>query len=164
MKAYLEHLARRLGVFGRTWREVNLRDMAGEARRAALLLRACACVRVGEWEQAEQLLESGLLPETDPAAANLLGVLCEKRGLLAAARRNYGRAIRGDRSFRPARQNLCRWFEIDTFGHTSLPLLLGDEEPQLWMLRRCAAESARLGRGASSSISPIETGLDCHAN
>jgi hypothetical protein len=164
MNPFFEHLTRRIGTLTTRRRATVAHDSAGEARRAALLLRACACVRVGEWEQAEQLLESGLLPETDPAAANLLGVLCEKRGLLAAARRNYGRAIRGDRSFRPARQNLRRWFEIVTFGHKSLPLLLGDEEPQLWMLRRCAAESARLGRGASSRISPIETGLHYHAN
>jgi hypothetical protein len=164
MNAFLEHLARRLGALAKKRPEAAQCDVARDARRATLLMRACACVRVGEWEQAEHLLESGLLPEADPAAANLLGVLCEKRGLPAEARRMYGRAVRADRSLRPARQNLCRWFEIDTFGHTSLPLLLVDEDPQLWLLRRGAAGSANRGRDRTSRTSAIETGPYYHAN
>jgi tetratricopeptide (TPR) repeat protein len=164
MNAFFEHLARSLGALALRRRAAARFDVADDARRAALLLRACACVRVGEWDHAEQLLESGVFAETDPAAVNLLGVLCEKRGLLAQARRHYGRAIRAERSFQPARQNLCRWFELDTFGHTSLPLLVGDEEPRLWLLRRNAAGGANGARRERLGISAIETGPFNHAN
>jgi len=109
-----------------------------EPRRAALVLRACACVRLGDIDQAEDLLDSDLLPTRDAARLNLLGVIFEKRGRWAEARRFYGRAMRADRAFEAARQNLRRWFELETFGHTDLPMLLGDEQPQLWWLRRGA--------------------------
>jgi tetratricopeptide (TPR) repeat protein len=111
---------------------------ADEARRAALVLRACAYVRVGDLDEAEDFLESELLPAHDAARLNLLGAILEKRGRRAEARRSYGRAMRADRAFEAARQNIRRWFELETFGHTDLPLLLGDEQPRLWWLRRGA--------------------------
>jgi hypothetical protein len=121
-----------------------------DPRRASLLLRACACIRVSDFDQAADLLDSDLLPARDAARVNLLGVLCEKRGQLAAARGYYGRAIRVDPAFAPARQNLRRWFELDIFGATDLPLLLGDEQPRLWWLRRHST-------GATKSDQPAAT-------
>ena len=120
-----------------------------DPRRASLVLRACACIRVSDFDQATDLLESNLLPAQDTARLNLLGVLCEKRGQSAAARRYYGQAIRADRAFAPARQNLRRWFELDMFGSTDLPLLLGDEQPKLWWLRRQLAHAAKPSQRAA---------------
>lgn len=136
---------------------------ADDPRQAALLLRACVLVRTGALEEAEQLLESGLIEEEEPARLNLVGVLCEKRGQWAAARRQYGRAIRaarraGTRSAEAARQNLRRWFELDTFGRTKLRLRLGDEEPGMWWLRRCAVAERADGQ------SRIEIGAAHHDN
>lgn len=123
-----------------------------EPRHAALVLRACACVRLGDIDQAEDLLDSNLLPTRDAARLNLLGVIFEKRGRWAEARRFYGRAMRADRAFEAARQNLRRWFELDTFGRTNFPLLLGDERPRLWWLRRQAIAGVEQSQRAQGLI------------
>ena len=115
---------------------------ATDPRGAMLVLRACTFVRLGDIEQAADLLESEILPVRDAGRLNLLGVIFEKCGQWAEARRYYGRAMRADRTSAPARQNLRRWFELDTFGRTDLPLLLGDEEPRLWLVRRRAVGDA----------------------
>lgn len=109
---------------------------ADDARRAALLLRACACIRLADLDQAETLLACGLLDAADAARLNLLGVVCEKRGRWDDARRFYGRSIRADRTYAPPRQNIRRWFELDTFGRSQIPVTLGDEEPEWWCARR----------------------------
>jgi hypothetical protein len=119
-------------------RSKTVKSGAEAARRAALLLRACACIHLGDCDQAENLLTSGLLDARDAACLNLLGVICEKRGRWEEARRFYGCAIRADRCYAPPRQNIRRWFELDTFGQSRVPVTLGDEEPDWWCARRLA--------------------------
>src|SRR3954447_17252662 len=96
--------------FARIFARTSDGTAEGDPRRASLVLRACACIRVCDFDQAADLLDSDLLPSRDAARLNLLGVLCEKGGQSAAARRYYGQAMRVDRAFAPARQNLRRWF------------------------------------------------------
>jgi hypothetical protein len=56
-----------------------------------------------------------------------MGVVCESRGEWRRARRFYGKAMRANRGFAPATQNMRRWFELFTFGRTSWPVALSDE-------------------------------------
>lgn len=58
---------------------------------------------------------------------NLMGVICESRGDWRRARRFYGKAMRADRGFAPAEQNMRRWYEMFTFGRTRWPVALGDD-------------------------------------
>jgi Flp pilus assembly protein TadD len=129
---------------------------SGDAsRRAALLLRASACIRLGDCDQAEMLLTSGLLEAKDAGRLNLLGVICEKRGRWNDARRFYGRSVRADRSYPPPRENIRRWFELDTFGRSRIPVAFGDEGPEWWCARHSAMNAPprpaplRLGPAAS---------------
>jgi Flp pilus assembly protein TadD len=73
-------------------------------------------------EQTLQILLEG--NPTDAAALNLLGAILELRGDWKSARRHYGRAMKADRSYEPAQQNMRRWYELCTFGRTQEPLVL----------------------------------------
>jgi len=102
------------------------------ARRAALLLRACVCIRLMDLEQARAILEGPRLDRADAGVLNLLGAIAELRGQYREARRWYGQAIRADRKFRPPQENMRRLYELHTMGHSGVPFALGDEEPELW--------------------------------
>jgi hypothetical protein len=103
--------------------------------RAALLVRACVCIRLKQPEEAQAILNGPGFDESDAARLNLLGILCELRGQWRAARRSYGRAIRADGSFAPPQQNIRRLYELCTFGRSGVPPALGDEDPQVWAQR-----------------------------
>lgn len=103
--------------------------------RAALILRACACIGLKDLDAAWAILIGTGLVESDPARLNLLGVVCELRKQWRRARQFYGRAVRADRAYEPPRQNLRRVYELDTFRRSRVPVTLGDEDPQLWALR-----------------------------
>src|SRR5690242_1125717 len=76
-------------------------------------------------------------PRDDAAFLNLLGVTAEMCGDWGRARKMYQRALRTDRSYLPAEQNLRRYFEIFTYGHTRLPIAGG--------LRNAALSEERVG-------------------
>jgi hypothetical protein len=113
---------------------------------------------MGDCEEAEMLLTSGLLEARDAARLNLLGVVYEKRGRWKEARRFYGRSIRADRAYAPPRENIRRWFELDTFGRSRVSITLGDEGPEWWCARHAAmnppvraAAQARLAGAACTN-------------
>ncbi len=58
-------------------------------------------------------------------AFNLAGVLAEVMGDYDRARRCYGQAIRVNKRFEPAQQNMRRIFELFNFGSSEEPLNLG---------------------------------------
>jgi tetratricopeptide (TPR) repeat protein len=62
---------------------------------------------------------------------NLLGLAYEQRGQWRLARRFYGRAMRADRAYLPAEQNMRRLFELRAFGMSDVKISLGDERPAL---------------------------------
>jgi hypothetical protein len=65
-------------------------------------------------------------PGWDAVCLNLRGIICQARGEWKQARRFFGKAMRADRGFVPARQNMRRLYELDTFGATRLPVALVD--------------------------------------
>jgi tetratricopeptide (TPR) repeat protein len=96
--------------------------------RSIVFQRACTAVRSGRLEEAKNLLEFATATSAaDAGLLNLLGVVYEARRDWRQARKLYGRAIRADGKFAPARQNMRRWYELFTFGCTEYPILLGDE-------------------------------------
>ena len=116
--------------FGRWWGDGTCPgDHAQETRECAAAVReASLAIRLGCFEEAERILESaGDSALRDAAWLNLMGVVHESRGDWRRARRCYGKAMRADRSFGPAEQNMRRWYELFTFGRTHWPVALGDD-------------------------------------
>src|SRR5581483_150803 len=51
---------------------------------------------------------------------NVSGLIAEARGDWKTAKRLWGRAVRADRRYYPARHNLRRWFELAQLGESAL--------------------------------------------
>jgi len=99
-----------------------------------LLAQAALAVRLGLTEEAMELLAPFICaPVRDAAYLNLLGVIFERRRDWRTARKLYGKAMRADRHFAPARQNMRRIYELYTWGKCREPLALGDETPGQWL-------------------------------
>jgi tetratricopeptide (TPR) repeat protein len=58
-------------------------------------------------------------------AFNLAGVLAELLDDVDKAKKYYGQAIKLDKNYEPAQQNMRRLFELQNFGSSSEPLNLG---------------------------------------
>jgi CheY-like chemotaxis protein len=58
---------------------------------------------------------------------NLLGVLYEAQAKWRLARKCYGKAIATDKHFVPAQINMRRLYELQEFGKSKEPVMLGDE-------------------------------------
>ena len=99
-------------------------------------------IRLGLLDEAEaELLSIGALAANDARYLNLLGVICELRREWKLSRKFYGRAIRADRRFEPAQQNMRRLYELEILGSSIQPIALGDEQPNLMMLLRAREAS-----------------------
>jgi hypothetical protein len=109
------------------------RNLWGEADepatfRGTSVRDVCVAIRLGCFDEAQALLRQIAGQHgRDAAWLNLMGVACEGRSDWRGAKRFYGKAMRADRSFVPAQQNMRRWFELFTFGRTNLAVALGDE-------------------------------------
>ena len=57
---------------------------------------------------------------------NLAGVLAELLEDYGKAKKCYGQAIKLDKNYEPARQNMRRLFEVDHFGSSKEPVNLGE--------------------------------------
>jgi DNA-binding NtrC family response regulator len=57
---------------------------------------------------------------------NLAGVLAEVLEDYKGAKKNYGQAIRLDKTYEPAQRNMRRLFEVDHFGASDEPVNLGN--------------------------------------
>lgn len=62
------------------------------------------------------------LNDKSPQAFNLVGVMLEMREEYEQAKRYYGQAIKLDKNFEPAQQNMRRLFELFHFGASSEPV------------------------------------------
>lgn len=100
-----------------------------EAQRRLLNLRdALSAICDGRWDEAEKTLTSERERALrDAGFLNLLGIVCQARRQWKQARRFYGRAMKADRSYAPAEQNMRRLYELHTFGRTDLPIALIDQ-------------------------------------
>jgi uncharacterized protein HemY len=94
-------------------------------RRGIVLRDALLAIFEGRWDEAERTITSEGDPD-DARLLNLLGVVCQARREWKAARRFYGRAMKADRKYAPAEQNMRRLYELHTFGRTALPIALID--------------------------------------
>jgi len=116
--------------------KVVLRRARG-TKQAELLNEARLAIRLGFLVEAELILQRAEQMATGSAdCMNVLGVTCELRCEWKQARKCYGKAMRRDRHYAPAEQNMRRLYELNTFGRTSIPIQLGDERPALAALLR----------------------------
>jgi len=88
------------------------------AAKRALNLRAFAMARL-------HLVKAMELNRKSIEAFNLAGVLCEMRQDYDKAKKYYGQAIRLDKNYEPAQQNMRRLFEMFNFGSSDEPINLG---------------------------------------
>jgi hypothetical protein len=52
-------------------------------------------------------------------------------------------AMRADREFLPAQQNLRRLYELQALGRTTFPVSVGDLRTDLWLARRTGLPPGR---------------------
>lgn len=110
-------------------------DSPADPCGAARLASARQAIRLGLLDEARAALAAAERAGARGAAyLNLLGVVHELRRDWRAAKRHYGRAIRADRGYEAARQNMRRLYELDTFGRCAENIALGDEGPALMRL------------------------------
>lgn len=95
------------GVLGRVRKALRLKDITS----AETLLMKAADVAHGK----------------DAPYFNLLGVLYETQREWRLAKKFYGKAMRADRHYQPAQQNMKRIYELYTFGRSRVQVALGDE-------------------------------------
>ena len=103
------------------------RELAGGYE--AVLARVRAALRADDLATAETLLMhlTDLAPGRGAAYFNLLGVLYEVQRNWRLANRFYTKALREDRKYAPAEQNVRRVYELETLGRTEQGPALGDE-------------------------------------
>jgi DNA-binding response OmpR family regulator len=90
-----------------------------------LLARVRVALSGGDLKLAEGLLlRAAPLGEKDAAFHNLLGLLKEMRGDFSGARGSYGKAMRLDKKYAPAQQNMRRLYELREFGQSNEPSAL----------------------------------------
>jgi len=106
-------------------------------KQAELVSEARLAIRLGFLVEAESiLLRAEQVAPGSAECMNALGVICELQREWKKARRAYCKAMRRDRRYAPAEQNIRRLYELNTFGRTSIPIQLGDERPALAALLR----------------------------
>jgi DNA-binding NtrC family response regulator len=88
------------------------------AAKRSLNLRSFAMARI-------HLVKALELNTKSVEAFNLAGVLAEMLEDVDKARKYYGQAIKLDKNYEPAQQNMRRLFELQHFGSSSEPYNLG---------------------------------------
>jgi len=85
------------------------------------------CLNLHLFAKAELHLANAFALNTRSAEAfNIAGVLAEVLGDYKGAKKNYGQAIRLNKTYEPAQQNMRRLFEVDHFGSSDEPVNLGE--------------------------------------
>ena len=107
----------------------------------AVMKRVRNALRESDIAGAESLLmKAADLAQHDAAYFNLLGVLYESRRQWRLAKKFYGKAMRTDRKYESATQNMRRIYELETFGRSGEPVALGDENASTSALDRLLRE------------------------
>lgn len=134
-----------------------------------IVREALLAIVAGEWDRAAGALASNPAATIgDAASLNLIGVVCQARGQWRRARRFYGKAMRADRSYAPAEQNMRRIYELFTFGTTNLPIALIDQATLIELRNLPASASqpnANLGHislwlGADATMNAVKIAWD----
>jgi DNA-binding response OmpR family regulator len=100
---------------------------------AGVLDRARKNLRLAQYTDAETLLmKAADLALKDAAYFNLLGVLYEARRQWRLAKKFYGKALKENADYEPARSNLRRVYELIRLGRATTAVQLGDEPDILY--------------------------------
>jgi len=92
------------------------------------LLTAKRLINLRDFSGAREHIIRVLEFDTNSAEAfNLAGVFHEMRKDYDTARKYYGKAIKLDKDFEPAQQNMRRIFDLFNFGSSQEPFNLGDQ-------------------------------------
>jgi len=113
-------------------------DVTVDARGYELVLnRIRKTLRMADYPSAEALLMKAADQKDNQSAAyfNLLGVLYEAQHRWRLARKCYGKALDADEKYEPARANMRRLADLQSFGRSTQAILLGDESDEVWMAR-----------------------------
>jgi DNA-binding response OmpR family regulator len=103
---------------------------------AAVLQKVRDAFRVADVTSAESLLmRVADLGQHDAAYFNLLGVLYEARSQWRLAQKFYGKALKAEKDYASALQNIRRVYELYTFGRSDEAVALGDEPGDAWFNR-----------------------------
>jgi len=94
-------------------------------------------LRMADYPNAEALLMKAADQKDNQSAAyfNLLGVLYEAQHRWRLARKCYGKALDADEGYMPAKANMRRLAELQSYGHSAQAILLGDESDDVWFAR-----------------------------
>jgi DNA-binding response OmpR family regulator len=95
---------------------------------SAHIVAAKRCLNLRAFAKARLHLVTALeLNAKSAEAFNLAGVLAEVLGEYDKAKKYYGQAIKLEKNYEPAQQNMRRLFEVDHFGSSEEPVNLGDD-------------------------------------
>lgn len=101
---------------------------ADPAGTNAHLIAAKRCLNLGAFAKAQLHINKALdLNASSAEAFNLAGVLAEIHEDYNQAKKCYGQAIRLNKNYEPAQQNMRRLFELDHFGSSKEPVNLGND-------------------------------------
>ena len=100
---------------------------SGETFSAHIVV-AKRCLNLGAFGRARLHLVKALeLNAKSAEAFNLAGVLAEVLEDYDKAKKYYGQAIKLDKKYEPAQQNMRRLFEVDHFGSSKEPVNIGEQ-------------------------------------
>jgi FixJ family two-component response regulator len=95
---------------------------------SAHIVAAKRCLNLRAFAKARLHLVKALeLNSKSAEAFNLAGVLAEVLEDYDKAKKFYGQAIKLDKRYEPAQQNMRRLFEVDHFGSSKEPVSLGEK-------------------------------------
>ena len=95
---------------------------------SAHIVAAKRCLNLRAFGKARLHLVKALeLNAKSAEAFNLAGVLAEVLEDYDKAKKYYGQAIKLDKNYEPAQQNMRRLFEVDHFGSSKEPVNLGEK-------------------------------------
>jgi DNA-binding response OmpR family regulator len=95
---------------------------------SAHVVAAKRCLNLRAFGKARLHLVKALeLNSKSAEAFNLAGVLAEVLEDYDKAKKYYGQAIKLDKNYEPAQQNMRRLFEVDHFGSSKEPVNLGEK-------------------------------------
>ena len=99
-----------------------------------VLNRIRKTLRLADYPTAEAMLMKAADRKEKHSAEyfNLLGVLYEAQRKWRLARKCYDKALSADETYAPARANMRRLIELQSFGQSSQAVLLGDETDDIW--------------------------------
>lgn len=102
--------------------------MSPEDLHVLYLENAKRLLNLRHFEQArDNLAKAMTLNPLSAEAFNLSGVLFEMLEDYGRARRHYGQAIKLDKNYEPAQQNMRRLYELFQYGSSKEPFAMGDK-------------------------------------